>query len=241
MNPASAISTLPPNSTLHCATCGRPKLDARGDHAENCYGDGNRERDHVHDAIKFEVAAMLSSAGFKISVEPAGAYLDSGKRPDVRVDGYYGSGAHLDLDVGTISTTGDIIYLEAANLPGSAADQVESNKHAAWDAVATDEGNKVKIIAYELGGRFGGEALKFFDDVARSSTSTSVAANAFKSYWLRRIATVAQKAFGRLLLARLPPVSYAPSRGMRVRPDPLAHVLLFPSAATIGGGVLALA
>ena len=217
MNPASAISGQPPNSTHHCSVCGRPKLDPRGDHVENCYGDGNRERDHVHDAIKFEVAAMLSSAGLKIAVEPAGAYLDSGKRPDVRVDGYYGSGAHLDLDVGTISTTGDNIYLEAADLPGTAADQVEANKHAAWDAVAADKGNKVKVIAYELGGRFGGEALKFFDDIARSSTSTSVAANAFKSYWLRRIATVAQKAYGRATFLLSPGSSTVSQGSYKIR------------------------
>ena len=138
--------------------------------------------------------------------------------------------------MGTILTVGENIFLEAAELPGTAADQVEANKHAAWDTVAAEEGNKVKVIAYELGGRFGGEALKFFDDIARSSTSSSVAANAFKSYWLRRIATVAQKAFGRLLLARLPRLPFAPLRGMRVQPDPLAHILLFPCAATIGGG-----
>ena len=96
-------------------------------------------------------------------------------------------------------------------------------------------GQRVIVIAYELGGRFGGEALKFFDDIARSSTITSTAANKFKTYWLRRMATVAQKAHGRLLRTRLPSLASFRVPGMRAAPAPLAHILDFPNPATISG------
>ena len=93
----------------------------------------------------------------------------------------------------------------------------------------------ILIIAYELGGRFGGEALKFFSDIARAHTSTSAAAAAFKSYWLRRISTAAQNAHGALLRARLPPPPAPAMAGMRANPAPLANILDLPNHATIGG------
>ena len=102
--------------------------------------------------------------------------------------------------------------------------------------VAKAEGNTVVVIAYELGGRFGGEALKFFDDIARASTSTSAAAAAFKSYWLRRISTAAQKAHGALLRARLPRLPAPTMEGMRAPPAPLAHITENANLATIGPG-----
>jgi hypothetical protein len=235
LNPRSAISSDSPSTTHHCSTCGMEKMDPRGDHAECCYADGNAERDVVHDAIKFQVAQMCAAAGHKVTVEPRGSYADSNKRPDVRLTNYHAFGSHLDIDVGTISTASEQVFETAAILPGFAADKVEKEKHARWDDVAKAEDNTIVIIAYELGGRFGGEALKFFDTIARESTSTSVAAAAFKSYWLRRISTAAQKAHGSLLRARLPRPQAPAMGGIRAPAAPLAHIIDFPNQATIAG------
>ena len=192
----------------------------------------NGERNAVHEAIKHETGAMLHAAGHRISIEPPNAYTNSNKRPDIRMIDHFSVGAHRDLDIGTISVTGKICD-NAALTDGYGADQVEYDKHSKWDHVAEAEGNKMTIIAYELGGRFGGEALAFFNEIARDSTTTSAAANAFKNYWLRRIATVAQRALGRLIRARLPSSSLSLPRGLRAQSDPLAHVVHAPNPATI--------
>ena len=110
---------------------------------------------------------MCAAVNHKATVEPRGSYADSNKRPDVRLSNYHAFGSHLDIDVGTISTASEQVYETAAVLPGFAADKVEKEKHARWDDIAKAEGNTIVVIAYELGGRFGGEALKFFDTIAR--------------------------------------------------------------------------
>ena len=82
---------------------------------------------------------------------------------------------------------------------------------------------------------FGDEALKFFNDVARSCTPTTAAANAFKAYWTRRIATAAQRAFGALLRGRLPGLEARNIPGLRMPARPHEHIINFPNAATIAG------
>ena len=180
---------------------------------------------------------MIAAAGHRVSVEPRNSYMDSNKRPDIRISNFHGLGAHADVDVGTVSVVGDAVYESAARMPGFAADLVESRKHGEWKQVvdAEDCHNTITVVAYELGGRWGNEALKFFNDIARSATSTSAAANAFKSYWTRRVGTAMQKAYGRLLRSRVPPVAGPKIAGVRARPAPLAHILDNPNPPTIYG------
>ena len=93
------------------------------------------------------------------------------------------------------------------------------------------------MLSYELGGRFGNDALNFFTKVSKSTSTSEGSSGAFRAYWTRRIATAAQKAYGELLRARLPQKvdrAYAPGQ----RAAPFAHTQDPPSRETIiGGGV----
>ena len=170
-----------------------------------------------------------------MSIEPKGFLNKNGKRPDVACSSWPWTGGTTGtraIDVVTIATVGSIAG--AGSLyPGYAAAHAEASKQGDWDNVAAAENLTVTPFAYELGGRLGTQALKFINEVANIAEPTWERALLFRDYWTRRISVVAQRGYGQFLLSRMPQDSslgcFGPCRG----PDPLSHLLEFPSRPTL--------
>jgi hypothetical protein len=150
---------------------------------------------------------MFLSAGFRgLTVEPA-VSDSSAERADLAVANYpFGNGqvGTLMIDFGSVSTARSTRSMLAANIPGVCALGVEQTKHAHYDPLIVGRSplTRFAVVAFELDGRWGDEAIALFRDVSRCVADNQGERNTWRAYWTRRLSVVLRCACASALNSR---------------------------------------
>ena len=175
----------------------RHQLDQAGHHLFGC----GSYRAVTHDNIRDRLHAFCSDAGLKPTLEPANLlyHPETGvaceRRPDISVGAVDPQGRLLLLDVTTTdaSCAKSVTQYRSAQTPAGAARGAESrkvDKYQGWTDPATQS---FMPLAFELSGRWGPLATRFFDlvkDVGRARRGHTDQRHSFWAAFWKRVISV---------------------------------------------------
>ena len=178
-----------------CRTKNPPHIDAFGTHAETCI----KRRYPAHNAVQNQLARMLTSAGFKVVLQPVGLCLNPTTRPDLVVSGT--SNKDILIDVTTVAATRQDLLLRSSSSPGLAAQRGIDTKIAKYSGNFDTDLYDFLPISIETSGRPSkqlSQLIKMAADNVRNMCSAEgslprIYASQFAFRWTLKIITVFKK------------------------------------------------